>query len=41
LSRRRIRPFGFAIIWTSYLLKSERVANTYREAGGEQAEVFE
>jgi hypothetical protein len=36
-----IRPFGFAIIWTSYLLKSERVANTYREAGGEQAEVFE
>ena len=35
-----IQPFGFAIIWTAYLLKSERVANTYR-GGSEQAGVFE
>jgi len=35
-----IRPFIFGLIWTSYLLKSERVANTYRDPG-EQAEVFE
>lgn len=35
-----IRPLIFAIVWTSYLLKSERVANTYRDPG-EQAEVFE
>lgn len=35
-----IRPFIFGLIWTSYLLKSQRVENTYR-GGGEQAEVFE
>jgi hypothetical protein len=35
-----IRPFIFGLIWTSYLLKSERVANTYR-GNEEQAEVFE
>ncbi len=35
-----IRPFIFCLIWTTYLLKSERVANTYR-GGEEQAEVFE
>ena len=35
-----IRPFIFGIVWTAYLLKSERVANTYR-GGEEQAEVFE
>ena len=35
-----IRPFVFCLIWTSYLLKSERVANTYR-GGEEQAGVFE
>lgn len=35
-----IRPFIFCLIWTAYLLKSERVANTYR-GGEEQAEVFE
>lgn len=35
-----IQPFIFGLIWTSYLLKSERVANTYR-GGEEQAEVFE
>lgn len=35
-----IQPFGFALIWTAYLLKSERVANTYRNPE-EQAEVFE
>ena len=35
-----IRPFIFCLIWTSYLLKSERVANTYRNPE-EQAEVFE
>ena len=35
-----ITPIVFTIIWTSYLLKSQRVANTYRDAG-EQAEVFE
>ena len=36
-----IRPFIFGIVWTSYLLKSERVANTYRESTQEQAGVFE
>jgi len=35
-----VRPFIFGLIWTSYLLKSERVQNTYR-GGEEQAEVFE
>ena len=35
-----IRPFIFGLIWTTYLLKSERVANTYRNPD-EQAEVFE
>jgi hypothetical protein len=35
-----IRPFIFGIVWTAYLLKSERVANTYRNPD-EQAEVFE
>jgi hypothetical protein len=35
-----IQPVGFALIWTAYLLKSERVQNTYR-GGEEQAEVFE
>jgi hypothetical protein len=35
-----IRPFIFCLIWTSYLLKSQRVENTYR-GGGEQAGVFE
>ncbi len=35
-----IRPFIFGIVWTAYLLKSERVENTYR-GGVEQAEVFE
>ena len=35
-----IQPFGFALIWTAYLLKSQRVENTYR-GGEEQAEVFE
>jgi hypothetical protein len=35
-----IQPFIFGLIWTSYLLKSERVANTYRGAE-EQAEIFE
>jgi hypothetical protein len=35
-----IQPVVFGLIWTSYLLKSERVANTYRGAQ-EQAEVFE
>jgi len=34
------RPLVFCTIWTAYLLKSERVANTYRDPG-EQAEVFE
>jgi hypothetical protein len=35
-----VRPFIFCLIWTTYLLRSERVANTYR--GGEgQAAVFE
>lgn len=35
-----LTPLGFALIWTAYLLKSERVANTYRDPG-EQADVFE
>lgn len=35
-----IQPIIFGLIWTSYLLKSERVQNTYRGAD-EQAEVFE
>ncbi len=35
-----VRPFIFGIVWTAYLLKSQRVANTYR-GGEEQAEVFE
>ena len=35
-----IRPIIFGAVWTAYLLKSERVANTYRDPG-EQAEVFE
>ncbi|HEV7661678.1 MAG TPA: DUF2569 family protein [Allosphingosinicella sp.] len=35
-----IQPFIFGLIWTSYLLKSERVANTYRGAA-DQAEIFE
>jgi hypothetical protein len=34
------RPLIFCGIWTAYLLKSRRVANTYRDPG-EQAEVFE
>lgn len=34
------RPLIFCAIWTAYLLKSERVANTYRDPGA-QAEVFE
>ena len=33
-------PQAFGIVWTAYLLKSVRVANTYR-GGEEQAEVFE
>jgi hypothetical protein len=35
-----IQPFGFALIWTAYLLKSERVKNTYRGVE-EEVEVFE
>jgi hypothetical protein len=35
-----IRPFVFCLIWTTYLLKSQRVENTYR-GGEEQAEIFE
>lgn len=35
-----VQPFIFGLIWTSYLLKSERVQNTYRNPE-EQAEVFE
>lgn len=35
-----IQPFVFGLIWTSYLLKSERVANTYRGVE-QQAEIFE
>jgi hypothetical protein len=35
-----IRPIIFCLIWTTYLLRSERVANTYRGADG-QAEIFE
>ena len=35
-----IRPFIFGLIWTAYLLKSQRVENTYR-GGEEQADVFE
>ena len=35
-----VRPLGFSLIWTAYLLKSVRVANTYR-GGQEQAGVFE
>jgi hypothetical protein len=35
-----IQPFVFGLIWTSYLLKSERVANTYRGIE-EQAAIFE
>ena len=35
-----VQAVGFGLIWTAYLLKSERVANTYR-GGSEQAEVFE
>lgn len=35
-----IRPLIFCGIWTAYLLKSQRVENTYR-GGEEQAEVFE
>jgi len=36
------RPFIFCLIWTAYLLRSERVANTYpRHAAAEEvAEVF-
>ncbi len=40
-----VRPLIYAGIWTAYLLKSERVANTYRhpERGDEEAlaEVFD
>jgi hypothetical protein len=38
-----IQPLIYSSIWTAYLLKSERVANTYPRAGGggEVAEVFE
>ena len=35
-----VQPLIFSLIWTAYLLKSERVANTYRNPD-EQAEVFE
>lgn len=35
-----VQALGFGLIWTAYLLKSERVANTYR-GGPEQAAVFE
>ena len=35
-----IQPIGFGLIWTAYLLKSERVANTYRGVEDE-VEVFE
>lgn len=35
-----LQPFVFGLIWTSYLLKSQRVENTYR-GGEEQADVFE
>lgn len=35
-----IQPIGFCLIWTAYLLKSQRVENTYR-GGEEQADVFE
>jgi hypothetical protein len=35
-----IRPFIFGIVWTAYLLKSERVRNTYRGVE-EDVEVFE
>lgn len=35
-----IRPFIFGLVWTAYLLKSERVANTYRGVE-EEVEVFE
>jgi hypothetical protein len=36
-----IQPIGFGLIWTAYLLKSERVANTYRGGADEQAVIFE
>lgn len=40
-----VRPLIYATVWTAYLLKSERVANTYRypEQGNEAAlaEVFD
>lgn len=35
-----VQPLIFSLIWTSYLLKSVRVANTYR-GDEEQAEIFE
>ena len=35
-----IQAIGFGVIWTAYLLKSERVANTYRGVEDE-VEVFE
>jgi hypothetical protein len=35
-----IRPFAFGLVWTAYLLKSERVANTYRGVE-EDVQVFE
>lgn len=37
-----IRPFVFGAIWTAYLLRSERVANTYPKVeNNEVGEVFE
>ena len=38
-----VRPLVYSSIWTAYLLKSERVANTYplADPGDEVAEVFE
>ena len=35
-----IQPLGFGLIWTAYLLKSERVKNTYRGVE-DDVEVFE
>lgn len=39
-----VRPIIFCLVWTAYLLKSVRVANTYDRDGlgtGETAEVFQ
>jgi hypothetical protein len=37
-----VRPFGYATVWTIYLLRSKRVRNTYGEGQGEAVgQVFE